>query len=119
MNKVYQPEVIEKSENMFNDLIESGFFVDFEIDDYDFSKTILLEKVNEKYIKNLTSDDEELDIFFTEEEINLMLSEIVAGSILHSLKEKGFVNSYEDDETEEIFFLTKKGKDYAEKNLKK
>jgi DNA-binding PadR family transcriptional regulator len=36
----------------------------------------------------------------------------VAGSILYELKDKGYVNSYEDDNTEEMFFLTKKGKKY-------
>jgi predicted transcriptional regulator len=34
----------------------------------------------------------------------------VAGTILNELKTKGLVNSYEDDNTEEMFFLTEKGK---------
>jgi predicted transcriptional regulator len=39
-----------------------------------------------------------------------MLREIVAGSVLYELKDKGLVDSYQDDTTEEMFFLTKKGK---------
>jgi len=35
---------------------------------------------------------------------------MVAGSVLNELKNSGLVDSYEDDNTEEMFFLTKKGK---------
>ena len=54
--------------------------------------------------------DEESDDLFEEEEFNVILREIVAGTILTELKNKGLVNSYEDDNTEELFFLTQKGK---------
>ena len=47
---------------------------------------------------------------FNDDEFEVVLREIVAGSVLYELKEKGLVDSYEDDTTEEMFFLTKKGK---------
>ena len=47
---------------------------------------------------------------FEEEEMLTILREIVTGSILYELKEKGLMGSYEDESTEEMFFLTKKGK---------
>ena len=48
---------------------------------------------------------------FDEDEFDQLLKELVAGSILYELKEKGYVNSYSDEDTEEMFFLTKEGKE--------
>ena len=39
-----------------------------------------------------------------------ILKEIVAEDLLRSLQKKGLINSYEDDETEEVFFLSDLGK---------
>jgi DNA-binding PadR family transcriptional regulator len=44
------------------------------------------------------------------------LKDIIAGSILYQLKEKGYVNSYEDENTDEVFFLTEEGREYV-KNI--
>jgi len=40
----------------------------------------------------------------------VILRELVAGSVLYDLKDQGLVDSYQDENTEEMFFLTKKGK---------
>lgn len=115
MAKVYQPIVIEQTEDLLFGLVESGFFDDYEITNFTFAKEFILEKINEKYILSLTSgknmDDDEL---FTEEEFTKLLQELVAGSLLYDLKEGGYLNSYEDDQTEELFFLTEKGKKFLE-----
>ena len=110
MSKVYQPIVIEESENLLMGLIESKFFEDYEITNLTYARQYLLDVMNEKYILGLLG--EENDELFTESEFTKMLQEIVAGTVLHELKEGGFVNSYEDENTEETFFLTEKGKDY-------
>lgn len=116
MSKVYQPIVIEESENLLMGLIESKFFEDYEIDDFTFAKQYILDVMNEKYIDGLLGD--ESDEIFTEEEFTKMLQEIVAGTILYQLKEQGLINSYEDENTEETFFLTEKGKKHMEKEKK-
>lgn len=55
-----------------------------------------------KYIDgDLDNVEEEL---FTEDEFTKILIELVTGSTLDDLKNKGLINSYEDDETEETFF---------------
>ena len=54
--------------------------------------------------------DSETDELFTEDEFDQLLKELVAGSLLYELKQKGLVDSYEDDATEEMFFLTEEGK---------
>jgi len=110
MNKVYQPIVIEETEYFIEGLAESGFFDDYEIKDYTFVRTHLLDIFTEKFINgSLTDEDTEL---FTENEFDTLLKELVAGSILFELKERGIVDSYEDENTEEMFFLTDEGKKF-------
>ena len=104
----YQPIVIEKTTEILCILEESNFFKDYEIENFDFAIKYLNDKLTEKFI--LGELDEESDNLFGEEEFNVILREIIAGTILTELKHKGLVNSYEDDNTEELFFLTKKGK---------
>jgi len=112
MSTVYQPIVIEESEQLLIGLVESKFFEDYEITDLTFARQYILEIMNEKYISGLLG--EETEELFTEEEFTKMLQEIVAGTVLHELKEGGYLNSYEDENTEEMFFLTDKGKKYLE-----
>ena len=104
----YQPIVIEKTTEILCILEEYNFFKDYEIENFDFAIKYLNDKLTEKFI--LGELDEESDDLFEEEEFNVILREIVAGTILTELKNKGLVNSYEDDNTEELFFLTQKGK---------
>ena len=111
MNKIYQPIVIEMTNEIISDLTESEFFADYEIQSTVFAEKYLLDKLTEKFIiGELENDDDEFLGVFNDEEFEVVLREIVAGSVLYELKEKGLVDSYEDDTTEEMFFLTKKGK---------
>jgi hypothetical protein len=99
-------------------LIESHFFEDYEIKDLTFARNHIMESLNEKYINNLLGlddDDNETEIY-TEEEFEKLLKEIVAGTILYELKQNGFLESYEDENTEETFFLTEKGKSHLKNN---
>lgn len=113
MEKIYPTPVIEKSNEYISILIEEGFFVGHEIDNYNFATTYLRDKLTEKFIFGNLDDEDET---FTDEEFEVMLKEIVAGSILEELKRKGLVGSYDDENTEEIFFLTEEGKKYLKNN---
>lgn len=113
MSKAYQPIVVEETENMIQGLIESGFFNDYEIYDYTFARNHILDLLTEKYINGLLEDEE--GELFTEDEFTKILQQIVAGTLLYELKEKGLINSYEDDNTEETFFLTEEGKKLLKK----
>ena len=111
MNKIYQPIVIEMTNEIISDLTESLFFEDYEIQSTTFAEKYLLDKLTDKFILGeLEGDDDEFLGVFNDDEFEVVLREIVAGSVLYELKEKGLVDSYEDDTTEEMFFLTKKGK---------
>ena len=111
MSKIYQPIVIEMTNEIITDLVETAFFSDYEIQSTEFAKKYLLDKLTEKFILGeLENDEDEFLGVFNDEEFEVVLREIVAGSVLYELKEKGLVDSYEDETTEEMFFLTKKGK---------
>ena len=111
MDKIYQPIVLEMCEEIISDLTESKFFEDYEIESTDFAKKYLCDKLTEKFILGeLEKNEDEFLGVFDDEEFEVVLREIVAGSVLYELKKRGLVDSYEDDTTEEMFFLTKKGK---------
>jgi hypothetical protein len=109
MSKIYQPIIIERVDEMIEILTETNFFSDYDLESTDFAKTYLLDKLTEKFISG--EYDMEEDEFFEEDEFATVLREIVAGTILYDLKNKGFVESYSDESTEERFFLTEKGRD--------
>ena len=108
MSKIYQPIVIERTKEIIETLVETNFFLDYEIEVTNFAKNHISDKLTEKFINGDTDLTE--DEIFSEDEFENLLREIVAGTILNELKTKGLVNSYEDDNTEEMFFLTEKGK---------
>ena len=110
MNKVYQPIVIQKTQEIITILKETNFFTDYEIENLTFTENYLKDKLTEKFILGELdmSDDPNFDVF-NDDEFDEIIRCIVAGSILYDLKTKGYVNSYEDENTEETFFLTEEG----------
>jgi hypothetical protein len=115
MAKAYQPIVIEETDNLIQGLIESEFFLDYDIIDYSFARQFILDELTQKYIDGLFDESEDAELF-TEDEFTKLLQKIVAGSLLSELKERGLVSSYEDEDTEESFFLTEEGKQLIRKS---
>jgi predicted transcriptional regulator len=108
MKKIYQPNIIEIA-NMYIESLESdGFFNEYEIKSTEFARDMFCDHLTDKFILGEFENDN--DDFFTDEEFEKILKMIVAGSILYEMKENGWVESYEDEDTEEVFFLTEKGK---------
>lgn len=104
--------VIECVETIVSSLRESFFFEDYNISEV-YAVKLFTELIIEEYVKNPSLDD--TDFFWTEEDFENILQKIITGSILYKLKNDGILNSYEDDNTEETFFLTEKGKELTEK----
>ena len=113
MKTTYQPAVIKQTENVINGLIDAEFFDDYEITDLTYARQYLNEFFTRKFIEGKIEDD--IEEIFSEQEFEVILREIAAGTVLHELKEKGLVDSYEDENTEEIFFLTEEGKKFVKK----
>lgn len=108
----YQPIVLEHTENLIKGLEEAEFFKDYEIEDLTYTRDYLNELFTEKFIKGELDIEEDGPPLFTEPEFEKMLREVAAGSVLYDLKKMGYIDSYQDNTTEEMFFLTKKGKKY-------
>lgn len=116
---MFQPNIVENAKKIVDSLIETDFFNEQELENTDYALEYLCEKINEKYINNNLSFE---DLIITEEEFTLYLKEIIAGTILESLIEKGLIGAYDDEDSpDKYFFLTdegKKFKEYVEENEK-
>ena len=105
----YLPKIVQISDELIKALVEDDFFTDFEIKDQTYAKKRFCDELTRKFIDGkLDLDDEEL---FSDNEMDSILREIVAENVLRDLQKSGFISSYEDDNTEETFFLTERGKE--------
>ena len=116
MSEKYQPIVLNHTNEIIGLLRETNFFVDYELESEDFAKEYLCEKLTEKFILGELSDEFDIEVI-SEDEMEKYLRELVAGSILMELQENGLIDSMEDENNTEHFFLTDKGKELAE-NIK-
>ena len=115
MNRIYQPEIIEKVDTFINILSKDDFFKDCRIKDLSFTRNYLLDEFTELFIE--IGSFEISDLIETEK-FDMWIKSIVVGSLLYELKEKGLIGSYKDDDTEETFFLTDNGKNFLKKKEK-
>jgi Fe2+ or Zn2+ uptake regulation protein len=102
MEKIYQPIVKEKANNIVDALEKSDFFKDFEITNREIVYNHFCEKLTTKFING----DIDEPVYCTEND----LIQIITETCLIELKEKGMVNSIEDENGDERFFLTEMGK---------
>lgn len=115
MKKIYLPFIVEKSNEIIERLKTVKFFDELDDDGVDVAREIFCRQLTEKFVSN--GLEEELEDIFTEDEYLSMFGEIMAATTLIDLKKKGFVESYEDENTPETFFLTEKGKNlFLDKN---
>lgn len=112
MSKFYQPIVIDKAKEILFVLRESDFFSEYEIEDETFAMNYLCDKLTIKFI-NGELDEDSFEDLFNEDEMEKFLREIIAGSLLTELQANGIIDSIEDENNEERFFLTDKGKEIA------
>jgi hypothetical protein len=105
---VYQPSIIKKAEAFIDIITEDGFFKELEITDLTFARNELCNILTEKFI-NGELDESGTELLTTEEAENY-LNTVITESVLRSLQQKGLIESYEDENTEEVFFLTEMGK---------
>ena len=103
----YLPEIVTIVDVMVETLRLDGFFDDFDIDSDEYIKKRLSDELTHQFI---TSELDYENGFFTEEEYEKILKEVIAEDTLRSLQKNGLIDSYEDDKTEEVFFLTELGK---------
>lgn len=115
MEKIYQPFILTSTEEIIQILEETNFFEEHELKTRDFARQHISDTLTQKFIKG-EIDSQTIDVL-DEDEFGQMLKEIIVGTVLNELKEKGFVNSYEDENISEVFFLTTEGKEYLKSML--
>jgi hypothetical protein len=109
----YIPKVEAIADDIIQTLIEDKFFEDFEIKDYSYTRKRFCDELTAKFLLN-GLEDEGISLF-NDEEFDKILKEVIAEDILRTLQKNGLINSYEDENTEEVFFLTDKGREEVEK----
>ncbi len=107
MKITYQPEVIQKSNEIIADLEKNDFFGDFEIQDKQIASQILCEELTKKFIEGSLNEED----LFSADEWKKIVQDIILLDTMNGLKEKGLIESYDDENTHEVFFLTNKGKE--------
>lgn len=115
MKNVYQPIVLDKASQIVEILRETDFFNEYEIEDESYAMDYFCDKLTTKFI-NGELDEDSIENLFEEGDMEQFLKEIIAGSLLYELQAKGIIDSIEDENNEERFFLTDKGKEIA-KNI--
>ena len=108
MGKIYPEKVIIAGDKIFNALCEEDLFEDYSKKELEAAKTILYDDLTDKFINDQFNGDVPI---YSEEELASLLNKIVISSILDMMEEEGLVNSYEDEETEKVYFLGEKGKE--------
>lgn len=104
MNKTYQPFIIQKSEEILEILKD-------DIKPLDHNKEQLCLLLTNKFINGtLSADDDVSTIFDSEDELLKFINECDTYEHLVSLMEKGLIDMIEDENNEELFFLTDAGK---------
>jgi hypothetical protein len=105
----YLPKIQEITEGIIATLVDDNYFIDFEISSQDYARKRISDELTIKFLENGLNNEE--DGYLSEDEFDIILKEIVAEDLLRTLQKKGLLNSYEDDNTEEVFFLTTLGKE--------
>jgi len=113
MGKVYQPKVIEIADEIIQNLEE--FYEEYEINNLEYAREYFRDKLTEKFIEGKLDNE---DGIFDQDEFEQCMKESVATSVLKSLQEQGYVQSYSDENTEEVYFLTEEGKEHVKKMKK-
>jgi len=114
----YPKIVIDETNNFINSLKDINFFEENEIQIDSSIVDLVCKKLIIKFIDGEMSEDDDVFDYFSEDELSNLLNEIILLGTLNSLREKGIIDSIENENNEELFFLTKEGKDLANKIIK-
>jgi len=108
----YPDKVVERATKVANLLKENGFFEEEELNP-EIAHKVAINKFSELFYPKWISGDEE-DFSYSDGEFESVLIEIISDSALESLKQKGFIDSFDGD----TYFLTQKGKEFNEQRGK-
>lgn len=114
MKKTFQPFIVSKAEEIINFLQNNGtnIFEDLGIKSTDYTKERLCDMLTEKFISGeYNENDDIIDLFPSDKLLMSFLAEMSTKSDLDNLIEKGLVGSLDDDDGNDYYFITEKGKE--------
>ena len=108
MNTKIYPDSVEEKTQMCMEALEKAYAVMPEFD-FDKSQAYLRDSINNIFFQQwLKGDDDEIGL--DEEKIYRLMLMAEANHLLDSLEKKGYIDSIDDEDGNEVVFLTTKGK---------
>lgn len=107
--KIYPEEVEKRSASILKCVIE--FLLEDTTYTEEWCTPICMPIINELMLPKFIKGE---DLIMTEKEATRLIAELKVSLAFKSLKEKGLIDIFEDDENGEIVVLTPKGKEYGE-----
>ena len=105
--KIY-PDSVEEKTQMCMEALEKAYA---EMPEFDFDKSqaYLRDSINNIFFQQWLKGDDD-DIGLDEEKIYRLMLMAEASHLLDSLEKKGYIDSIDDEDGNEVVFLTTKGK---------
>jgi hypothetical protein len=100
---IYPEQVLQRGNEVLEGLREAGYLEQ----DAEINNSLLLENLCKFFLDKFMAGD---DLIITEDECDEIYIKTGINTSLDSLIEKGLFDSIEDENGEEIFFMTEKGK---------
>jgi hypothetical protein len=109
---IYPDHVAFNLKALHNGLLEEKFYTEHEIEE--FGEYAMIEAAAPIFMKDWTANGEITEPSF--EVMKEILQKTITYAIIHGLKEKKLIDMIEDENGEEVVFLTSAGKKYKEEN---
>ena len=108
MNTKIYPDSVEEKTQMCMEALEKAYA---EMPEFDFDKSqaYLRDSINNIFFQQWLKGDDD-DIGLDEEKIYRLMLMAEANHLLDSLEKKGYIDSIDDEDGNEVVFLTTKGK---------
>ena len=90
-------------------LEEDGFFKEYDIVDIEPAKSVLCDSLTEKFISGDLNDG---SANYDDNEFEKIMNLMIVSCLLEGIKHKGYIDSFPDENGEEMYFTTEKGKQY-------
>ncbi len=106
------PETVEQVTEDFFEAFKDGLAEETSRP-VEWFKPYVIELLNQFFVQKFIHN---LELRVAEDEVMKLFNSCIGEIVLQSLKEKGLLNSVEDESGDDVYFLTKEGKEYTEDN---
>lgn len=108
------PESVLETANAVYDIFEEDIVKKTEKDP-EFCRPICMDIFSEFFLPKFLNGE---DLTMSESDVGPLYFQCITNVSIESLKQKGLINTIEDESGEEVVWLTEEGKKYTKENLK-